>query len=132
MPISNRCSGMNFYNHLAHRKDIEVNLTFEQVKNISNKSFFLNHVDNIVNIDSFKHGQPEWLDSFADKNKINKTECYNNFWTYYLDNHLWVCSMELTYLNKKYNYYSISPRQKDSLNTLMINRKDSIKNLIKI
>ena len=71
MPISNRCTGRNFYNYLTQRTDVEVNLEYEQVKHNSNKDFFINHADNLVNLETFKQDQPEWLDSFAAKNKIN-------------------------------------------------------------
>jgi len=41
MPINNRCTGMNFYNHISQRKDIEVKVNFEHVKNISIETFLL-------------------------------------------------------------------------------------------
>ena len=130
MPISNRCTGINFYNHLSHRTDVEVNLEYEQVKHNSNKDFFINNADNLVNLNSFKHEQPKWLDSFATKNKINSNECYNHFWARYLDKSLWVCSMEVTHLNKKYKFYSISNKKKDCLNLLILKHQDSIKNIL--
>ena len=132
MPISNRCTGRNFYNNLTQRTDVEVNVEYEQVKHNSNKDFFINNADNLVNLNSFKHEQPKWLDSFAAKNKINSNECYNNYWVHYLDKTAWVCSMEVTHLNKKYTYYSLSNQKKDSLNLLILKRQDSIKNIIKI
>ena len=36
--------------------------------------------------------------------------------------------MELTYSNKKYNFYSISNKKKDSLNLLILKSQDFIKN----
>jgi len=121
---------MNFYNHLAHRNDIELQVNFEQVKHNSNKDFFINNADNIVNLGSFKHEQPGWLDSFVAKHKINSNECYNNYWAHYLNKTAWVCSMELTYSNKKYNFYSISNQKKNSLNLLILKRQDFIKNIL--
>ena len=130
MPISNRCTGRNFYNYLTQRTDVEVNLEYEQVKHNSNKDFFINHAENIVNLETFKQDQPEWLDSFAAKHKNNINDCYNNYWVHYLDKNMWICSMELTYSNKKYNYYSISTTQQDSLDKLMLKHQDSIKNIL--
>jgi len=123
---------MNFYNHISQRKDIEVKVNFEHVKNISNRDFFIKNVDDIVNLDSFKHEHPKWMGTYASKHKLNVKDCYNNYWVHYLNKTAWLCSMEVTYLNKKYNYYSLSTRKHDSLNLLMMDKQDSIKNIIKI
>ena len=85
MTISNRCTGMNFYNHLIQRNEIEIKVNYERVKDISNKYFFIKHANDIVNLDKYHVKQSEWLDSFANKNKFNINECYNNYWTHYLD-----------------------------------------------
>ncbi len=130
MPISNRCTGMNLFNHLSQKKNVEVKVNYEQVKHFSNRDFFIKHADNLVNLNTHQREQPEWLNSFAAKSKFNRNDCYNHFWARYLDKSLWVCSMEFTYSNKKYNYYSISTTQQDSLDKLMLKHQDSIKNIL--
>ena len=102
MGLSNRCNGLNLYNHLKQKK-VNITHTFILLKNVNNIESMSN---DILNLEDYKQD--------------------NSNWSYYIDKNLWLCIVTVD----NTQILSIGKTKRDSLLTILNMKQEFLRTFV--